>query len=303
MRPIEFMDSLSTERIEWEKNGSRFFAQAPDYTIYVLDSYNPPREYTPASNWIMEDVKRQVLNEVSRRRFQEFISHDANAGTGATQRRVEQEEVSAIASYMADEMNKNAASSDVQEIRRLNQMGNELCPIDTWWERMSVATCQEFRGQASLAALMAWASLVRTNGRWDHKPIIAKRFIRADSGYQTQENHLYIAPDGKQYAVYYDVWSNIHYGYVGTACGFSPDDLLDGAGLEQIGTDLKAGRLPSRKGTQGGLQSLDDPDDSAAIKVGIDLYQHNPTRVTAEELLDRVVTNPLFIRPRGTPKK
>ncbi|MOA31335.1 hypothetical protein D3C78_1524870 [compost metagenome] len=35
----------------------------------------------------------------------------------------------------------------------------------------------------------------------------------------------------------YDIWSNIHYGYVGMAGGFSESLLLDGAGLEQIASD------------------------------------------------------------------
>ena len=37
---------------------------------------------------------------------------------------------------------------------------------------------------------------------------------------------------------YHDIWSNIHYGYVGTAAGFTESELLDGAGLKQIVTDL-----------------------------------------------------------------
>jgi len=306
MRPIEFIDSLSIERIEWEDNGSRFFAQAPYYTIYVLYGYKPPERYTPGSNLILEDVKQQVFREVSRRRSQGFVTtytNYASAEIRTTQQGFHQEEVSAIARYMAGEMNKNAASPDVQRIRGLNEFGDRPFPNDTWWQDIANKMLIPQRLHASGAALIAWAWLVRTNDPWDHKPIIGKRFKRQGmKPDDIQADHLYIAPDGKEYAVYYDVWSNIHYGYVGMACGFSPDILLDGAGVEQIGTDLKAGHLPSRKGTQGGLRDLDDPDDSAAISIGIDIYNCSK-RVRAEDLLNRVVTNPLFIRPRGTPKK
>jgi hypothetical protein len=212
-----------------------------------------------------------------------------------------EEEVVPIARYMAGEMNTNAVSPEVQKIRRLNAMADQPCPMDTWWQRLSAEACVQAQATASQAALIAWALLVRTHGRWDHKDIIKKRFTRNG---EDQVHHLYIAPGGggKEYDVYYDVWSNIHYGYVGLACGFSTSVLLNGAGLEQIRTDfigaLKGGSLPSRKGTQAGPQDFDDPRDSAAIRIGFDLYHSFPTHVTAEELLNRVVTNPLFAKPR-----
>ena len=41
-----------------------------------------------------------------------------------------------------------------------------------------------------------------------------------------------------QHDYYFDIWSNIHYGYVGTASGFCRDKLIDGAGVAQIGSDV-----------------------------------------------------------------
>jgi hypothetical protein len=66
-----------------------------------------------------------------------------------------------------------------------------------------------------ISALIAWAAKVRQNGDWDHKPKIAQRFHPRVPGGQ-QHWHLY----GKT-LYFYDVWSNIHYGYVGRAAGFS----------------------------------------------------------------------------------
>lgn len=36
-----------------------------------------------------------------------------------------------------------------------------------------------------------------------------------------------------EYDYFYDIWSNIHYGYVGVALGFSAAEMINGAGLAQ----------------------------------------------------------------------
>lgn len=97
---------------------------------------------------------------------------------------------------------------------------------------------------------------------------------------------------------YYDIWSNIHYGYVGAAAGFSESVLLDGAGLEQIGSDLLRQRWP--KGSSGvtGLRRFDDFSDRAAIAMGLRLYPIFPGSVSASVLLTRVLATPgLSARP------
>ena len=86
---------------------------------------------------------------------------------------------------------------------------------------------------AHFVALAEWAWLVRENGLWDHKPAISSRFKPADPKASAQHWHHY---DGFLY--YYDIWSNIHYGYVGRTCGFTSGELLDGAGLDQTVSEL-----------------------------------------------------------------
>ncbi|WP_241150813.1 polymorphic toxin type 44 domain-containing protein, partial [Pseudomonas viridiflava] len=65
------------------------------------------------------------------------------------------------------------------------------------------------------------------NRPWDHKPIIR----RTIGGIWHKQG---------KYDYFYDIWSNVHYGYVGMAGGLSESVLLDGAGAEQI--ILDAGR-------------------------------------------------------------
>jgi hypothetical protein len=83
------------------------------------------------------------------------------------------------------------------------------------------------------AAYALWAERVGPNRKWDHKPQIRK--MLEDQGGKKLFNfgwHKY-----GQHDYYFDVWSNIHYGYVGTAIGFGSNELIYGAGVAQIGSD------------------------------------------------------------------
>ena len=99
--------------------------------------------------------------------------------------------------------------------------------------------------------------------QWDHKKIIKKAF--GDWSLDDAQKRLY----------FFDIWSNIHYGYVGVSCGFPEDDLLAGAGLAQ----WMAGTVPPGTGDRisdpsvsGIITALDDPQDQGAIKVGLELW-------------------------------
>ena len=63
----------------------------------------------------------------------------------------------------------------------------------------------------------------------------------------------------KNYDQYYDIWSNIHYGYVGLGVGFDENTLLDGSDLQQV----------LHPGTRG----ADTLDDKTAMKIGFSLYK------------------------------
>ncbi len=128
---------------------------------------------------------------------------------------------------------------------------------------------------------------------WDHKPILLKKYQGVV--YHKQGNYDY----------YYDIWSNIHYGYVGRAGGFSESVLLDGAGAEQIISDSKrkleemASAIPreeqKRQGPHrsadiDGLRAWDDAPDRISISIGIKLYgQHPSGGITTEMIMAEVL--------------
>lgn len=99
---------------------------------------------------------------------------------------------------------------------------------------------------------------------------------------------------------FYDIWSNIHYGYVGCISGLSEGVLLDGAGLEQIASDSirKVQEWEARKGPQRsadieGMRAWDDISDRVSISIGVKLYKQHPNGgVTAEMLMDEVLALP-----------
>jgi hypothetical protein len=124
--------------------------------------------------------------------------------------------------------------------------------------------------------------LVRQGGPWDHKPYIRKTFHpRVPGGEQVWHIH-------GNYVYYYDIWSNIHYGYVGAAAGFTESELLDGAGGEQWVSDRLRGTRPTASPGVEGLRKWDNASDRAAITIGIRLYWAHPTGVTSPAVLKEV---------------
>lgn len=128
--------------------------------------------------------------------------------------------------------------------------------------------------------VLLWVNQVAPNRPWDHKPLIKDRFGSygverpLSSGTPSKSYyHKYRAHD-----YYYDVWSNIHYGYVGMYCGFTEDQLLDGAGLAQYLSDStnylfgKSNHLPRSNMNSTGMRRFDAKADRITVRLGISLF-------------------------------
>lgn len=203
------------------------------------------------------------------------------------------DELTPIATYMADEMNRNSSGADGKRLQQFNAY-SAIHEIKEWqklplWKQFLMGNlpkqAQDTEMSFRIAALMSWGLLVRQDGEWDHKPKIAKRFNSANP---TGLQHWHLYTDNILY--YYDVWSNLHYGYVGNACGFSDSVLLDGAGLEQIGSNWLRGNSAQRDSSVSGLRAYDNPEDRIAITKGIQMRKSGGTRTILAADLVRVVT-------------
>ena len=93
-----------------------------------------------------------------------------------------------------------------------------------WYAQIGATNPQAIGAANGTAAMAIWTERVGQYRDWDHKPKIHKKF----GGYYYKQG---------EYEYFYDIWSNIHYGYVRRAGGLSESVLADDAGLEQIVSD------------------------------------------------------------------
>jgi hypothetical protein len=186
-----------------------------------------------------------------------------------------------VLSYIVGEMKTNAASEAVKSIRDLN----ESRAFDKAWAEydkhsflwklfvggnmldaaLKADIVNKAAAEAEFACKVADAmTSVVGCGIWDHKPKIREKWGVSQLIDFTPLNK----PD--QVNFYYDIWSNIHYGYVGLAAGFSETELVDSASAEnQISTP----GVP------------EPPSDTAAIRIGFELFKGT---LSVHELLKKL---------------
>ncbi|MFD3748201.1 polymorphic toxin type 44 domain-containing protein [Nocardia sp. NPDC058633] len=148
-------------------------------------------------------------------------------------------------SFIFDEMKRNVNSADVARMAELNDAD--------WWEVASSST------NDPAAALLAFKEKVEVGAEWDHKPQLEDRFDLS------AEDDYYFKDPSQDRAVYYDLYSNIHYGYVGRAAGFPEDTLIWAA-------------------NQGGSTGANDVGDDISMRIGSELYEKYGNDMTQAQL-------------------
>ena len=196
-----------------------------------------------------------------------------------------------LAAYIAGEMNRNIRHPSVLRMKALINYDSDAAAKKfqalPWYAKL--AGPPNFNAIAwtkKLEAMAIWTKQVGQNMEWDHKPKLRAMYNGAVR--HKQGNYDY----------YYDIWSNIHYGYVGIAGGLSESMLMDGAGVEQIGSDTKRW-LEDREKYPGphltaslsdGLRAFDDIADRVAISIGVKLANRHPGGgVTAQIIMAEVL--------------
>ncbi|MDI2028061.1 polymorphic toxin type 44 domain-containing protein [Saccharopolyspora sp. TS4A08] len=101
---------------------------------------------------------------------------------------------------------------------------------------------------------------------WDHKPKIAAR-EDLDTG-NADELYFKIPGDDEGREVFYDIWSNVHYGYVGRSCGFDEDVLHTAPTLPGTGEH--------------------DKGDVLTMQAGMDLWDEHEQDLTLSQLRAKV---------------
>ncbi|MDH2436767.1 polymorphic toxin type 44 domain-containing protein [Pokkaliibacter sp. MBI-7] len=209
------------------------------------------------------------------------------------------DELTPIAEYMAREISTNLRSRDVRAMKHLNHSAdyflNHARELKSWGlgELLDWGKDKAKGLTAREAAMMIWTMKVAQDSSWDHKPVISRCFHPRDP--QEQQYHAW-----KDRRYFYDIWSNIHYGFIGAASGFTNSQLSDGAGLEQIGSTLFNLKWPAREGIPTGrLRDFDGVNDRKSVQLGIDLYAKYPVGPSAKALVDSILkSNILFYPPK-----
>ncbi len=205
-----------------------------------------------------------------------------------------------MASYIAGEMNKNIEHPAVVKMKALNGYNAEAeakrhfeLPLS---QRLGIPPdFYHIELTKKVEALVLWTERVGQDRHWDHKPIIRRTI---GDVWHKQGNYDY----------FYDIWSNIHYGYVGRAAGFSESVLMDGAGIEQIISDLvsKAQEMiekprqewerqgPTRAKGVKGFRAWDDAPDRISIGIGGQLFKRYPQGgIEAQVITSEVLAVPI----------
>lgn len=202
-----------------------------------------------------------------------------------------------LAGYIAAEMNRNIHDPAVLEMRRLidyspDAAAKQFAELPVLARLGGSPNFDNIAGVKKIAAAAIWTKKVGQDQEWDHKPKLRKLFpgVRHKQG---------------QYDYYYDIWSNIHYGYVGIIAGLSESLLLDGAGAEQIVSDSirKADEMLTKPSADWKLpgphptaspwtdfRSWDDVADRVSISIGVKLANQYPGGgITARIVMNEVL--------------
>ena len=176
-----------------------------------------------------------------------------------------------VAKYIVDEIKTNIKSKEASEI--YDYLDYKIY-IEKYYDKNSFAPPPDPIVIKEIG-VAKWIAMVDTGKPWDHKPKIYDRFKHCavkerpfkrkgeTYGVTSSQYHKY------QYHDYFlDVWSNIHYGFVGRYCGFSEDFLNFGSDAQQFLSNLKRFDF-----------SGDDPADKITIQLGMDLYTKYKDRV------------------------
>lgn len=180
-----------------------------------------------------------------------------------------------VTKYIYQEMMNNFSSAQVQFIK--NALSNTL---------------------TSPYAYAAWYNLVKMGGKWDHKFAINNRLTRTTqtpfwgvrsswfAHYPPEDGISCPAPDS-WYS--YDIWSNIHYGFIGLEAGFNSEVLLDAAGMAQIDGRTSQFIKLVLNGGLSGMRRFDDAKDQSAIQLGFSLYHKYGNKFSLTQFRDEVV--------------
>jgi len=187
--------------------------------------------------------------------------------------------------FMYSQMVNNAKGPEAEEMKKAIETANECLHLPSeyagyWYaSNMSSAYIQFFK-------------LVRFGGDWDQKSDLRSLLNMP----KEKDQYFPIRPingvEGFELAshneIFYDIWSNIHYGYVGSAIGFQSEELQDFANISQNFEDFPI--LQSFIEDTIGFGEF-DPGDVISVDIGINLWKTKNIGLTKSDLHSEIQRN------------
>ena len=187
-----------------------------------------------------------------------------------------------VVKFIVQRINEDSNSEAIKRIYRLNNTNyySDACDRFTnipWylkrrglgWQNLYTGGVADATARTEalrkFGCLVADGTLRPVCGQWDYKVNIEYRWGNAQ-----KTNFMAIGKE-EEVVFYYDIWANIHFGYLGRVGGFSENELLRGAAIEHAGSN------PG--------QFRDDPSDIASTKIGFRLYSNSMKAPVTEQSL------------------
>lgn len=209
------------------------------------------------------------------------------------------------ASYICEEIKRNVNTIEAKELiyplnhyNKAQTSQKQVLKKMTLWGWAAVSTFVPIYITANtvsdkisgrIQAYQKWKGLVAAKKRWDHKEKIKKL-----------QGGDWACDRTTQLKFMYDIWSNVHYGFVGRYVGFTAFELINGAGFAQLGDNNRTLSTWTKQyisnrfvdfGDADIIGAFDDAEDTQAIKVGISLFNKFgsiPTALTPQLILDEL---------------
>ena len=188
--------------------------------------------------------------------------------------------------HLLNHYNK-AQNSQKQALRKMTPLGRAA--VSTFAPSYNIASTVSDRISGRIQAYQKWKGLVAAKKRWDHKEKI-KELQGGD----------WVCDSTTQLKIMYDIWSNVHYGFVGRYVGFTAFELINGAGFAQLGDNNRSFSTWTKQyisnrfvdfGDADIIGAFDDAEDTQAIKVGMSLFDKFgsiPAALTPQLILDEL---------------
>jgi len=171
--------------------------------------------------------------------------------------------------YIYGEMMTNS-QGNIAKLMREMLMGGTTCNDGTIWGGSFSAVVGSNWG-----AYAIFYQNVRTNGPWDHKPMLrAMLSIESEQGWY---DLYYPIRSDQEFEYFYDIWSNIHYGYVGASIGFDRATLQYFSNLEKYVPEWAKWIVRQKFGQY-------DPGDEISVNIGVDLWDEHGYSLVSNDI-------------------